>query len=89
MLGLATHEPHFRVLREDVFFQESKARTCRLCGQTGHKAEECRGQAKEKSGEFDEKTQGNIFEAIHLAQRIYPSRVSCCGVARASTTLSL
>lgn len=55
MLGLATHEPHFRVLREDVFFQESKARTCRLCGQTGHKAEECRGQAKEKSGEFDEK----------------------------------
>ncbi|KAH8698574.1 exoribonculease Dhp1 [Talaromyces proteolyticus] len=55
MLGLATHEPHFRVLREDVFFQESKPRTCRLCGQTGHKAEECRGEAKEKSGEFDEK----------------------------------
>lgn len=55
MLGLATHEPHFRVLREDVFFQESKPRTCHLCGQTGHKAEECRGQAKVKSGEFDEK----------------------------------
>ncbi|KAL2004134.1 hypothetical protein VTN02DRAFT_6598 [Thermoascus thermophilus] len=55
MLGLATHEPHFRVLREDVFFQESRARTCKLCGQTGHKAEECRGQAKEKQGEFDEK----------------------------------
>lgn len=55
MLGLATHEPHFRILREDVFFQESKPRTCRLCGQPGHKAEECTGQAKEKSGEFDEK----------------------------------
>lgn len=55
MLGLATHEPHFRVLREDVFFQESKPRTCHLCGQPGHKAEECRGQAKEKNGEFDEK----------------------------------
>lgn len=55
MLGLATHEPHFRVLREDVFFQESKPRTCQLCGQVGHKAEECRGQAKEKSGQFDEK----------------------------------
>ncbi|OXV08499.1 hypothetical protein Egran_03738 [Elaphomyces granulatus] len=55
MLGLATHEPHFRVLREDVFFQESKPRTCHLCGQTGHKAEVCRGQAKKKSGEFDEK----------------------------------
>ena len=55
MLGLATHEPHFRVLREDVFFQESKARTCRICGQKGHKAEECRGEAKVKDGDFDEK----------------------------------
>ncbi|KAL4795368.1 XRN 5'-3' exonuclease N-terminus-domain-containing protein [Aspergillus venezuelensis] len=58
MLGLATHEPHFRVLREDVFFQDSKPRTCHLCGQPGHKAEECRGQAKVKSGEFDEKGKG-------------------------------
>ncbi|KAE8153890.1 exoribonuclease 2 [Aspergillus avenaceus] len=62
MLGLATHEPHFRVLREDVFFQESKARTCHLCGQAGHKAEECRGQAKEKSGKFDEKGKGSSLK---------------------------
>ncbi|TQB72974.1 5'-3' exoribonuclease 2 [Monascus purpureus] len=62
MLGLATHEPHFRVLREDVFFQESRARTCRLCGQAGHKAEECRGQAKEKNGEFDEKGKGTSLK---------------------------
>lgn len=55
MLGLATHEPHFRVLREDVFFDQGKARTCKICGQTGHKAEECRGEAKKKSGDFDEK----------------------------------
>ena len=55
MLGLATHEPHFRVLREDVFFQESKARTCRLCGQKGHIAEACHGDAKQKDGDFDEK----------------------------------
>ncbi|GJD01951.1 5'-3' exoribonuclease 2 [Colletotrichum higginsianum] len=54
MLGLATHEPHFRVLREDVFFQDSKARMCKLCGQKGHEARACRGQAKEKVGEFDE-----------------------------------
>jgi 5'-3' exoribonuclease 2 len=58
MLGLATHEPHFRVLREDVFFQDSKARTCNLCGQKGHKAEECRGAAKKKEGAFDEKSGG-------------------------------
>lgn len=55
MLGLGTHEPHFRVLREDVFFQEGKARTCHLCGQKGHIAEACTGKAKEKNGEFDEK----------------------------------
>lgn len=55
MLGLATHEPHFRVLREDVFFQDGKARTCKLCGQRGHDAQNCKGEAKEKSGEFDEK----------------------------------
>ena len=55
MLGLATHEPHFRVLREDVFFQESKARTCHICGQKGHIAEACKGELKPKDGEFDEK----------------------------------
>lgn len=55
MLGLATHEPHFRVLREDVFFQESGPRVCRICGQKGHEARECQGKAKEKDGHFDEK----------------------------------
>jgi 5'-3' exoribonuclease 2 len=55
MLGLGTHEPHFRVLREDVFAQDSKPRLCRLCGQAGHEARECTGEAKVKDGEFDEK----------------------------------
>ena len=55
MLGLATHEPHFRILREDVFHQDSKASGCRICGQKGHMARECRGEAKKKDGEFDEK----------------------------------
>ena len=62
MLGLATHEPHFRVLREDVFFQQSKARTCKICGQTGHRAEECRGETKKKEGEFDEKQSAVILK---------------------------
>ncbi|KAF3935946.1 hypothetical protein ABW19_dt0200907 [Dactylella cylindrospora] len=55
MLGLATHEPHFRVLREDVFAQDSKPRLCRICNQKGHRAEECTGKPREKVGEFDEK----------------------------------
>ncbi|KAK2738338.1 5'-3' exoribonuclease 2 [Myotisia sp. PD_48] len=62
MLGLATHEPHFRVLREDVFFQETKGRSCHICGQLGHIAEACTGKAKEKQGEFDEKQKGTTLK---------------------------
>ncbi|KAL0940808.1 GTPase-activator protein for Ras-like GTPase [Colletotrichum truncatum] len=62
MLGLATHEPHFRVLREDVFFQEGKTRMCKICGQKGHEARNCRGEAKEKVGEFDEQEKGTALK---------------------------
>ena len=59
MLGLGTHEPHFRILREDVFAQDAKAKSCKRCGQPGHYADQCRGNAKEKSGDFDEKAAKN------------------------------
>jgi 5'-3' exoribonuclease 2 len=55
MLGIITHEPHFRILREDVFYQDSKPRRCHICNQTGHIADECTGEIKVKEGEFDEK----------------------------------
>ncbi|KAG8629244.1 hypothetical protein KVT40_003109 [Elsinoe batatas] len=55
MLGLATHEPYFRVLREDVFGQDTKPGHCRICNQPGHMAAECRGKPAEKKGEFGEK----------------------------------
>lgn len=42
MLALATHEPHFRVLREDVFAQD-KSTACRVCGEEGHYAAQCTG----------------------------------------------
>lgn len=46
MLGLATHEPNFRVLREDVFAQGGKdAGVCRNCGQTGHLSANCKGRS--------------------------------------------
>jgi len=47
MLSLATHEPHFRVLREDVFAQGSKGpQACRKCGEMGHLAVNCKGEKK-------------------------------------------
>lgn len=43
MLSLATHEPHFRVLREDVFAQGSSGpRVCKNCGQEGHIIANCK-----------------------------------------------
>ncbi|KAK7178692.1 5 -3 exoribonuclease 2 [Paraphaeosphaeria sporulosa] len=41
MLGLATHEPHFRVLREDVFFDSGKDKSCTKCGRKGHIRPKC------------------------------------------------
>ncbi|KAI9448245.1 exoribonuclease 2 [Lactarius indigo] len=41
MLALATHEPYFRVLREDVFADSGSATACRTCGQEGHFAAQC------------------------------------------------
>lgn len=43
MLALATHEPNFRVLREDVFGNDTNPNACRMCGQEGHYAAQCTG----------------------------------------------
>lgn len=42
MLGLATHEPNFTIIREQ--FQPNKPRPCDICGQLGHEMAECTGQ---------------------------------------------
>ncbi|XP_068619054.1 5'-3' exoribonuclease 2 homolog [Battus philenor] len=41
MLGLATHEPNFTIIREE--FKPNKARPCDVCGQLGHEMKECTG----------------------------------------------
>jgi 5'-3' exoribonuclease 2 len=58
MLGLATHEPHFRILREDVFANDTKPGCCRICNQPGHMAAECKGKPAKKEGDFGEKQGG-------------------------------
>ncbi|XP_031148865.1 5'-3' exoribonuclease 2 isoform X2 [Sander lucioperca] len=52
MLGLATHEPNFTIIREE--FKPNKPRPCALCGQMGHEIKDCQGAAREKQGEHDE-----------------------------------
>eukprot|EP01083_Nonionella_stella_P212091 766258_1 len=45
MLGLATHEIYFTILREEVLF--GKNRPCNNCGIAGHWADKCRNPPKE------------------------------------------
>ncbi|KAK3093485.1 hypothetical protein FSP39_016304 [Pinctada imbricata] len=52
MLGLATHEPNFTIIREE--FVPNKPRPCNLCGQVGHEMKECTGLPKDMCGEHDE-----------------------------------
>lgn len=45
MLGLATHEPHFTIIREE--FTPNKPWPCEICGQLGHTFENCQGLAND------------------------------------------
>jgi 5'-3' exoribonuclease 2 len=44
MLALATHEPHFKILREDVFHKDQSSSGCFTCGLPGHQAAQCPGK---------------------------------------------
>ncbi|CAL8102973.1 unnamed protein product [Calicophoron daubneyi] len=46
MLGLATHEPYFTIIREE--FKPNEPKPCDLCGQIGHEMEDCVGAPKEE-----------------------------------------
>ena len=48
MLGLATHEPNFTIIREE--FKPNKPRPCDLCRQMGHEMVDCQGAPKPLEG---------------------------------------
>ncbi|KAJ1902046.1 5'-3' exoribonuclease 2 [Kickxella alabastrina] len=47
MLSLATHEPYFKILREDVAWADMLTKPCRQCGKKGHFERECKGRGAE------------------------------------------
>ncbi|XP_065833405.1 5'-3' exoribonuclease 2-like [Oscarella lobularis] len=47
MLGLATHEPHFTIIREE--FKPQGKKPCEICGQFGHEMSECCGVQRERT----------------------------------------
>lgn len=51
MLGLATHELNFTIIREE--FKPNQPKPCPLCSQIGHELKECQGLPREKKGEVN------------------------------------
>lgn len=62
MLGLATHEPNFTIIREE--FKPNKPRPCDICGQLGHEMKDCIGA--EKDAESDGPQFGSEGEFIFV-----------------------
>lgn len=43
MLGLATHEPYFTIVREEFNPHAQNFKPCELCGQYDHELKQCQG----------------------------------------------
>ncbi|XP_074643566.1 5'-3' exoribonuclease 2-like [Tubulanus polymorphus] len=72
MLGLATHEPHFTIIREE--FKPNAPKACELCGQLGHDLKECQGLPKRREGEHDELNKLPGLEQEFIFIRLYVLR---------------
>ncbi|XP_045585017.2 5'-3' exoribonuclease 2 homolog isoform X1 [Procambarus clarkii] len=64
MLGLATHEVNFTIIREE--FKPNKPKPCDICGQLGHEVKECVGVAEGSSGEADKVFEETRFIFVRL-----------------------
>lgn len=66
MLGLATHEPNFTIIREE--FKPNKPRPCDICAQVGHEMSECTGAERaEKNSEVSFGSEGDfIFVRLNV-----------------------
>lgn len=72
MLGLATHEASFTIIREE--FKPNKPRPCEICNQLGHDLNDCQGAEREKSGEHDEIGPNIAAEQNYIFVRLYVLR---------------
>ncbi|KAJ1903231.1 5'-3' exoribonuclease 2 [Coemansia sp. IMI 209127] len=65
MLSLATHEPNFKILREDVEWAQRLSKPCRRCGGKGHFERDCGGRDK-PAAEVDPDAQPFVFANIDI-----------------------
>ncbi|XP_064112535.1 5'-3' exoribonuclease 2 homolog [Macrobrachium nipponense] len=67
MLGLATHELNFTIIREE--FKPNKPKPCDICGQLGHEMVDCLGLDGDSAGDEPEKVyeeQKYIFVRLNV-----------------------
>jgi len=64
MLGLATHEPNFTIIREE--FKPNQPRPCGICSQYGHEMEDCQGLPQEEDFSGVDKYQGGQTSYIFI-----------------------
>ncbi|KAI0254348.1 XRN 5'-3' exonuclease N-terminus-domain-containing protein [Lactifluus subvellereus] len=76
MLALATHEPYFRVLREDVFANSVSATACRLCGQEGHFAAQCTALKSEIQKPSPQEKKPFIFLDVSILREYLESELN-------------
>lgn len=68
MLSMATHEPYFSVLREDVFWEEQrKYNICTFCGEKGHMPDACPERVKTDPDFKAKSAAGNPFIFLDVA----------------------
>ncbi|KAJ2724499.1 5'-3' exoribonuclease 2 [Coemansia sp. Benny D115] len=65
MLSLATHEPYFKILRDDVTWAQNLSRPCKFCKKTGHFSRSCRGPDADTPAE-DMSKQPFVFANIEV-----------------------
>ncbi|KAJ2558388.1 5'-3' exoribonuclease 2 [Coemansia sp. RSA 1933] len=65
MLSLATHEPNFMILREDVEWSQMLSKPCRRCGGKGHFERDCGGRGN-PAAEVDPDAQPFVFANIGI-----------------------
>eukprot|EP01083_Nonionella_stella_P014281 40158_1 len=75
MLGLATHEVHFTILREEVLF--GKDIPCDKCGLPGHFTDKCTNSPKEVDKEAREKWKPFIFADLYVLREYLEVDLFC------------
>ena len=78
MLGLATHEPNFTILREK--FKPNRIKSCELCGQIGHLLNDCTGEDETSDEEFESEEIEFLLIRLNILREYLKQESERCNV---------